>query len=114
MKTASIVTATIALFSGLIAAWYWYRSSQVDIIPEFAESSDNPSRRRKNESEFEYRIRILSQNRILPPDWQIQWAAATRFAFQDSGHFNAIAAIWTAISVVASGASTFLGALASN
>ena len=33
MKFASILCATIALITGLIAAWHWYRSSKVEIDP---------------------------------------------------------------------------------
>ena len=39
MKTAGMGTALIALISGLIAAWYWYRSSKVQIEPMWPQGS---------------------------------------------------------------------------
>jgi hypothetical protein len=90
MKTISIVLATVALVTGLIAAQYWYRSSKVAIDPGWSGPTEP----------------------VLPELQQMGWTVAILKAARDVGDLNKTASLWTATSVAFGAASAIIGALA--
>ena len=80
-----MLLAIVGLICGLIAAYYWYRSSKVDI--------DTP-------------LGIESVEQLTS---QMGWIAKTRLDLHEAGRLNKIAALWTAASVVCGGLSSILG-----
>jgi len=93
MKFASIVFAFGAFVTGLIAARYWYRSTQVVIDPGWSLPGMG--------------------GYIEPVDpelRQLDMNVATDKAFQSASELNKIASYWTAASVALSGVSSVLGA----
>src|SRR6185437_9618111 len=88
------LTALAALVCGLIAAWYWFRSSRVAIDPGWTLPGEpGPSE---------------------PADagaQQMAWIAATITASNEVARLNKSASLWTAASVVFSAASAIVGAL---
>jgi hypothetical protein len=96
-RLISIALASLALLAGLIAAWYWYRSSQVDIDPGwYPANPTGPS------------------EPVDPEQRQMDWTAAKLKAFKEVAAWNKKAALWTAGSVGLSAASAIVGAFASN
>jgi hypothetical protein len=93
MKCVSIALAVGALVSGLIAAFYWYKSSNVDIDPGWTVEHPEP---------------------VVPELKQMGWNSAMMNAITTSATLNKTAALWTALSVALGGASTIVGSLASN
>jgi len=92
MKFAGIATAVAALISGLIAAWYWYRSSKVQIEPMWPQGS---------------------MGLVEPGDAEASqggWIGGTLMAFSVSADLNSKAALWTAVSVVLAAISSILSA----
>ena len=84
MKWISIVLGVVGFFFGLIAAYYWYKSSTIDVIPAW---------------------------RTEPADTlqsEIGWNAATMNAITESARLNKRASLWTAGSVVLTAASSFV------
>jgi hypothetical protein len=76
MKWLSVLLACLGAVTGIVAAYYWYRSSQVSINPVWLTESGDPH---------------ASQS---------GWLAATMGAFSESARLNKIAASWTAAAVV--------------
>jgi hypothetical protein len=93
MKCAGIVLACGALITGLIAAWYWYQSSRVEIVPVWPKGP---------EGLFEP---------VETEDAQGGWIAGTLMAYSKSGELNSKAALWTAGSVLLAALSSILSAL---
>lgn len=94
----SVATRDIALgfamgglVFGLVAAWYWYRSTRVAIDP----LNDDPDA-------------IMP---VVPELEQLAWLAAQFRANQEVGRLNTIAATLTAVAVVFSTASSVIGML---
>lgn len=96
MKPASIAFAVIALATGLIAAWNWYKSSKVTIDPGWGLPGTGG-----------YIEPVLQGHKQLDMD------AATIRGFDNSSSLNKVASLWTAASVLAGGMSSILGALSS-
>ena len=88
MKSLAIVTAGLAMVSGFVAAWYWWKSTRVTPI------WFNP------DGEPESIAGAAAGN-----------TASLFLAGQESSRLNKLAAIWTAVSVGLSGISGFAGAL---
>ena len=89
MGTWLLAFATLG--AGLRGAWYWYRSSQVVVVPYWAETSQT-----------EPADKALSQ---------MGWMNALIKASGEAAYFNRWAAIWTAGAVVLGSATTVAGAL---
>jgi len=89
MKSASFVLAIIAAVTGLVAAWKWYRASQVEIIPLWQQLGV-----------------------IEPPGGDTNgWVMGILQASQKSAELNKTAAIWTAVSVFFGCLSALAGSL---
>jgi hypothetical protein len=87
MTVASIIFALAALAFGLVAAWYWYESSQVELRPTWDTEPGDA---------------LLSQ---------MGWMAGAMTAMTESARLNKLAALWTAGSVVLGAASIIVGSL---
>ncbi len=87
MKATSIVLAVCALITGLVAAWKWYEASKVYPKPNWKFEPVDPT------------LKAMS------------WDAATLEAFDRAGKLNAVAALWTAISVGLGSTSSIIGSL---
>ncbi|WP_247570115.1 hypothetical protein ACQZ3V_01950 [Ralstonia pseudosolanacearum] len=90
-KCIALWLAIGGLVFGLIAAWYWFRSTRVPIDP----LNGNP-------------------NAIMPVEPAVErlaWLAAQFRANQEVGRLNTIAASLTAVAVVLSTASSVVGML---
>jgi hypothetical protein len=90
MKCVSIGLAVGALATGLIAAWFWYRSSIVQPDPGWSVANPEP---------------------VIPELRQMAWNTAILAANTKSSDLNKTAALWTALSVALSGAASILGSL---
>jgi hypothetical protein len=93
MKAASIALAMLALFTGLKAAWHRYQSSKVKIDPGWSPPGMGPS------------------EPVDPELQQMGWTVATITAFSEAAALNKTAALWTAVSLGLSVASTLIDAL---
>jgi hypothetical protein len=91
MKVASTILAVFAFLTGLRAAYLWYRASRVQIIPMWAVNG---------------RIEPVD-----PAQAQAEWTVAMLDMATKSGQLNQRGAIWTAIAVGLSTASTLIGSL---
>jgi hypothetical protein len=89
MKITSIALAFCALFTGLLAARYWYKSSVVKLVPK-----------------TDRRLGGGAMAVATTP-----WVAGTMKAFADAAGLNKNASLWTAASVVLSALSSVAGAL---
>lgn len=90
-KCVALWLAVAGLVFGLVAAWYWFRSTRVPIDP----LNGNP-------------------NAIMPVEPAVErlaWLAAQFRANQEVGRLNTIAASLTAVAVVLSTASSVVGML---
>jgi hypothetical protein len=92
MKVGGIVTAVAALIAGLIAAWYWYRSSKVQIEPMWPQGP----------------MGLVEPGEVEAS--QGGWIGGTLLAFSASADLNSKAALWTAGSVVLAAISSVLSA----
>jgi hypothetical protein len=90
MKLIGLLFALIALFSGLVSAYYWYRASLVKIAPAW-----------KLEIEGDREKNIMG------------WVTGNMIAFRESGILNKQAALWTAVTVLFGAISSLLGVLSS-
>jgi hypothetical protein len=88
LRIFSIFLAIIALVSGLIAAWYWYKSSKVPIDPGWSGPTEP----------------------VVPEQQQMDWTVAILKATREVADLNKTAALWTALSVAFAAASTIVGA----
>jgi hypothetical protein len=93
VKPVSFGFGLIAAVTGLVAAFYWYRSSGIEITPAWAASPPiaEPAE---------------------PDAANTQLTSATIQAFKSSADLNRKAAMWTAVSVLAAALSTLLSILA--
>jgi hypothetical protein len=90
MKWASVGLAALATVTGLVAAYYWYRASKIQIEPTWlTEPGDNQ----------------LSQ---------MGWMAGMMRAFMESAGLNKHAAFWTAFSVALTAVSSIVGVVTRN
>lgn len=90
MGLASLVCAAAAFITGMLAAWYWYRSSVIETEPLY-----------------------LRLGQIEPVGGSTnQWMLAILEAGQKSAALNKVAARLTAASVLLSAISTVLAAIA--
>ena len=88
-KCVAIALALGGLTCGLLAAWFWERTTQVPVDP----LNGDPSA-------------IMP---VLPVLEQQAWWAAQFRADQEMGRLNTLAARWTAAAVVLSGVSSLIG-----
>ncbi|MBV8061230.1 MAG: hypothetical protein JO253_06870 [Alphaproteobacteria bacterium] len=89
MKILTIVLALVTLALGLRAAWYWRRASVVEVVPLW-----------------------VKLGQIEPVESGVandQWQLALIEAGNEAGKLNAIAAAWTAYSVVSGCVTTLMG-----
>ena len=91
MKVVTIVLALLGLVAGLLAAWYWRKSSKVLFVPAY-----------------------LTETGIASPGFNQPevWIPAVINTFQKAGRLNKIAAQWTAAAVALGAAASVVGALA--
>ncbi len=92
MKEASIVLAIVAFIAGLRAAYLWYSASKVHVMPFWSDGQ--------------------SIEPVDPVAAAAHWNVATQQTITKSGTLNQSAAIWTALSIAFSAASTLVGAWA--
>ena len=92
MKLAGIALAGGARGTGLVAAWYWYRSSKVQVEPVWPQGVFGLVEPGETEGS------------------QAGWITGTLTAYSKSADLNAKAALWTAGSVVLAAASSFVSA----
>jgi len=78
-------SAVVAFFAGMIAAWYWFRSTRISIHPS------------KGKTESGQTTFVM-----------MKWIDSVMETSSSVSELNARAAGWTAISVFASGLSTLL------
>ena len=90
MKCASIALAVCAVVTGLIAAYYWYQSSKVQIDPGWTAEHPEP---------VVVELRQMDLNVAI-----YKWA-------ETAASLNKAAALWTALSVALAGASSIVGSL---
>lgn len=86
MNYTGIMTTVGAAFCGLIAAFYWYKSSRVGFWPDW---------------DFEP---------VIEEQKNMDRFAAIMKGVERSSRLNSLAAAWTAISVILSVASVIVGA----
>jgi hypothetical protein len=101
MMIFSVGFAVLVFIVNLLAAYYWYKASEIEIdsgwrhgLPQSAADAQRP---------------------IGPGDTQLSemgWLTATMIAVGESAHLNKIAARLTAVAVVLNFVSCILGALA--
>jgi len=91
MKAASVTLAICALFTGLLAAWYWYKSSVVKVVP-------------KTDRRF-------GGGMATAP---APWVAGAMDAFAEAARLNKNASLWTAASVLLGAFSNVAGTLIPN
>lgn len=91
MDHLGLVLAMLAAASGLLAAFYWLRASKVQIIPMW---------------EVNGRIEPVTLGSA-----NTEWIVGLLETSAKSNGLNAIAARWTAVSVVLGGASSLASAL---
>jgi hypothetical protein len=88
LKWISLGSALLSVVSGLVAAYYWYLASRVEISPAWP--LDIHGDREKN---------------------VMGWVAGNMIAFTKSGKLNKRAARWTALAVASSAISIFVSAV---
>jgi hypothetical protein len=91
MKIASMALAIGSLVTGLVAAWYWYKSSIVKVVP-------------KADGRFGGGMATATA----------PWLSGAMVAFAEGARLNKNAALWTAASVVLAALSSITGTLISN
>jgi hypothetical protein len=90
MKLANIGVAMAALAAGFVAAIYWYRSSRVQVVPDWPEGA----------------FGLVEPGETRASD--LGWITGTLTAFSKSADLNAKAALWTAVSVVLAALSSII------
>ena len=93
MITLSITFTTIAFFLGIYAAFLWWKSSKVDIIPLYQECG---------------RIEPVEQ-----VDSQSDWLSGMMAAYDKTAKLNKAAAFWTAWTVACATIASISSTLAS-
>lgn len=105
MKPLSIAFAILALCTGLVAAFFWYKSSKVPINSNRGPNWGLPGTGSLIEPvEPEMKALDLAAASIKDDQSIVE-------AIQRAGGLNQIAALWTAASVAASAMSAILGAM---
>lgn len=92
MKCIGVAFAVLAGITGLVAAWCWHQSSQVQIDPGWGPPGSGRGFEPSDEA-----------------DQAMSWAVATIKAFGDASDLNKKAALWTAASVLLSALSAIIG-----
>jgi hypothetical protein len=106
VKSISIAFAIVALGTGLIAAFYWYKSSKVPINQNHGPDWGLPGTGVPIEP-------VEPQRKTLDISIaNIEGIIATNEAIKKAARLNQSAALWTAASVVSSACSAILGAMA--
>ena len=99
VKTLSMVVALAAFVTGVVAAWYWYRSARIDPKtgwnPPVGDATTDPDA-------------LLANLNAL-----FVWTFAIKDALKESSELNRSAAIWTAVSVLFSAVAAEMGNLPS-
>jgi hypothetical protein len=78
MRYLCCVFAVISLVSGVVSAYYWYRSSEIKISPAWKPDIDGD--KEKN---------------------MMAWVVGNMIALTKSGRYNRIAALWATLAAVA-------------
>lgn len=91
MRWLVFFVASAGLVTGLIAAWFWLCASKVPVQPTWAKNG-------------------IRAEPFDPDQARMSEIGGLFEAGQESARLNAKAAIWTAISVILSGASAVVGA----
>jgi hypothetical protein len=103
----SLDLASAALGTGLFAAYKWYRASGVTVDFGYSLPGDPPGQTyRRMGMEFP-----RAPESGVPEMQRMNEIAATLDALNEAAAINKVAAIWTAISVIASGCSALAGSL---
>jgi hypothetical protein len=93
MKCAAVIAALVAFATGIAAAWFWLKSSQVDVKPMWPGGEGGLVEPGETDAS------------------QDGWIGGTLQAFTDSAKLNSTAARLTAISVFFSALASILGVL---
>lgn len=104
MKCVSIALALTALVTGLIAAWYWHRSTKIVPDPGWHMPGQPGGFTRKGYP----RVPQPADSDAVDRAWNV----ATMEAITDASDLSKVAALWTAASAVLSAASCVIGTLA--
>lgn len=91
MTQPQFLSAMAALASGLVAAWYWYKSTTAKIDPGIRKMDDGRDA-----------FRVMA------------WVESVMNTAATASDFNRKAALWTAASVLLAAISAILGAWPSN
>jgi hypothetical protein len=79
MRCIGITLTVLAFGTGLLAAWFWYRVSKVEIVPIWAVAG--------------------RMEPVIPELSQGGWISGLLAAGNEAARLNKIAALWTAASV---------------
>ena len=91
MNFPVVILAGLTLVTGLVAARYWYLSSQVPVVPAWAAHGGiEPGNNEHSQS---------------------GWIVALMESARESGRLNKIASLWTAAAVVLGAATSIVGAV---
>jgi hypothetical protein len=88
-KIANLFLGTLGGISGIVAAYYWWKASDIPVVPAWGDCEP-----------------------VDTEDKMRGWAMGTLEALMVSSRLNKRAAQWTAISVLLSTASCFFGGIA--
>jgi hypothetical protein len=91
LKNLSLLFAILAVVTGLVAAWYWYKSTTAEIDPAIVKLDDGRDAFRLS-----------------------TWIESITGTVKTASDFNRKAAIWTAVSVLSGALATLSGAWTSN
>jgi hypothetical protein len=95
MRYVSVGIAVLSLGAGLIADWYWYKASRVQVVPFW-----------QNDTGVMEPLDVGQGNTA--------WIMAQLQTTQKSGRLNGIAALWTAVAVILGGMSSIASSVFSN
>lgn len=103
MTSLAIASAVVACGAGLVAAWYWFKSSKVNIAPLGPDWGLPGTGSPIEPVTTEARLLDVAASSIRDDQKILQ-------AFKEGARLSSVAAIWTAVSVAASATSAILGA----
>lgn len=89
MRYVALVLAIAACVTGLIAAWHWYKASEIRIVPPWTPGGVRP---------WEQMLADYRRNEELSE------------STSESARLNKVAALWTAVAVALSGFSSIASA----